>query len=103
MRSAKKGSKSMNLRQLDKTSYQKTRRLIDTMTIEMYQDITSALLHDSSPIKLASDIFDEWEIVAQSLYRNNNLSHREFLECITRIGYVLKKANKSLGLELDVE
>ena len=103
MKSAKKGSNNMNVRQLDKTSYQKTRRLIDTMTIEMYQDITSALLHDSSPIKLASDIFDVWEVVAQSLYENNNLTHREFLECITRIGYILEKANKALGVDCDVE
>ena len=103
MKSARKGSKSMNVRQLDNTSYPKTRRLIDTMTIEMYQYITSAILHDSSPIELASEIFDIWEVVAQSLYENNNLTHREFLTCITRIGYVLEQAYKSLGMELDVE
>lgn len=103
MKSARKGSKSMNVRQLDNTSYPKTRRLIDTMTIEMYQDITSAILHDSSPIELSSDIFDIWEKVAETLYENNNLTHREFLTCITRIGYVLEQAYKSLGMELDVE
>ena len=93
----------MNVRQLDNTSYPKTRRLIDTMTIEMYQDITSAILHDKSPIELASDIFDIWEVVAQSLYENNNLTHREFLTCITRIGHLLEEAYKSLGVEFDVE
>ena len=55
----------MNVRQLDNTSYPKTRRLIDTMTIEMYQDITSAILHDKSRIELASAIFDIWEVLAQ--------------------------------------
>ena len=93
----------MNVRQLDSTSYPKTRRLIDDMTIEMYQDITSGLLHDNSPLQLASDIFDIWEVVAQSLYDNNNLTHREFLTCITRIGHLLEEAYKALGVKFDVE
>lgn len=103
MESAKKGSNSMKVRQLTNTSYPKTRRLIDDMTIEMYQDITSGILHDNSPLQIASDIFDIWEVVAQSLYDNNNLTHRDFLTCITRIGQVLEEAYKSLGVECDVE
>lgn len=103
MESATKGSNSMKVRQLNNTSYPKTRRLIDDMTIEMYQDITSGILHDNSPLQIASDIFDIWEVVAQSLYDNNNLTHREFLTCITRIGQVLEQAYKSLGVECDVE
>lgn len=103
MESAKKGSNSMKVRQLNNTSYPKTRRLIDDMTIEMYQDITTGILHDDSPVQIASDIFDIWEVVAQSLYDNNNLTHREFLTCITRIGQVLEEAYKSLGVECDVE
>ena len=103
MRSAKKGSNSMKVRQLNKTSYPQTRRAIDDMTIEMYQDITSGLLHDNSPLQFASDICDIWEVVAQSLYDNNNLTHREFLTCITRIGHLLEEAYKSLGVECDVE
>lgn len=93
----------MKVRQLNNTSYPKTRRLIDDMTIEMYQDITTGILHDDSPIQIASDIFDIWEIVAQSLYDNTNLTHREFLTCITRIGQVLEEAYKSLGVEDYVE
>ena len=92
----------MKVRQLTETSYPKTRRLIDDMTIEMYQDITSAILHDNSPLQVASDIYDIWEVVAQSLYENNNLTHREFLICIKRIGIVIGKAYKALGVELDV-
>ena len=103
MRSAKKGSNSMKVRQLNKTSYPQTRRAIDDMTIEMYQDITSGILHDDSPLQIASDIFDIWELVAQSLYDNNNLTHRQFLTCITRIGQLLEEAYKSLGVECDVE
>lgn len=103
MESAKKRRKRMKVRQLNNTSYPKTRRLIDDMTIEMYQDITSGILHDNSPLQIASDIFDIWEVVAQSLYDNNNLTHREFLTCITRIGQVLEEAYKSLGVECDVE
>lgn len=103
MESAKKRRKRMKVRQLNNTSYPKTRRLIDDMTIEMYQDITSGILHDNSPLQIASDIFDIWEVVAQSLYDNTNLTHREFLTCITRIGQVLEQAYKSLGVEYDVE
>ena len=103
MRSAKKGSNSMKVRQLTETSYPKTRRLIDDMTIEMYQEITSSLLHDYSPLQIASDIKDVWEAVAQSLYDNTNLTHREFLTCIVRIIYVLDEAYKSLGVEWNVE
>lgn len=103
MESAKKRRKRMKVRQLNNTSYPKTRRLIDDMTIEMYQDITSGILHDNSPLQIASDIFDIWEVVAQSLYDNTNLTHREFLTCITRIGQVLEEAYKSLGVECDVE
>lgn len=103
MRSAKKGSNSMKVRQLSNTSYPKTRRLIDDMTIEMYQDITVGILHDKSPLQIASDIYDIWEVVAHSLYDNNNLTHREFLTCITRIRQVVEEAYTSLGLECDVE
>ena len=103
MESAKKRRKRMKVRQLTNTSYPKTRRLIDDMTIEMYQDITSGILHDDSPLQIASDIFDIWELVAQSLYDNNNLTHRQFLTCITRIGQLLEEAYKSLGVECDVE
>ena len=103
MRSAKKGSNSMEVRQLNSSSYLKTRRLIDDMTIEMYQDITSGLLHDNSPLQIASDIFDIWELVAQSLYENNYLTHKEFLKCMTRIWQVLEEAYKSLGVEFEVE
>ena len=93
----------MKVRQLNQTSYPKTRRLIDDMTIEMYQDITVGILHDDSPLQIASDIYGIWEVVAQSLYENNNLTHREFLTCITRIGHVLEEAYKSLGVESEVE
>ena len=103
MRSAKKGSNIMKVRQLNNTSYPKTRRLIDDMTIEMYQDITTDILHDYSPLQIASDIFDIWEVVVQSLYENNYLTHREFLTCITRIGHILEETYKSLGIECDVE
>ena len=103
MRSAKKGSNSMEVRQLNSSSYPKTRRLIDDMTIEMYQDITSGLLHDNSPLQIASDIIDIWEIVVQSLYDNNYLTHKEFLKCMTRILQVLEEAHKALGVEFEIE
>ena len=93
----------MNVKQLNSTSYPKTRRLIDDMTIEMYQDITLGILHDKSPLQIASDIFDIWEDVAQTLYYNDKLTHREFLTCITRIGIVLEEAYNSLGVEFEVK
>lgn len=92
----------MKVISLSTTSYPQTRRAIDDMTIEMYQEVTSALLHDDSPIKVASDIKDIWEFVAQSLYDNSNISHRQFLKCIARIVKVLEEAFASLGVE-DIE
>lgn len=89
----------MKVISLSTTSYPQTRRAIDDMTIEMYQEVTSALLHDDSPIKVASDIKDIWEVVAQSLYDNNNITHRQFLKCIARIVKVLEEAFESLGAE----
>ena len=93
----------MKVRQLSNTSYPKTRRLIDDMTIEMYQDITVGILHDKSPLQIASDIYDIWEVVAQSLYDNYNLTHREFLTCITCIRHLVEEAYTSLGVESEVE
>ena len=93
----------MEVRQLNSSSYPKTRRLIDDMTIEMYQDITSGLLHDNSPLQIASDIIDIWELVVQSLYDNTYLTHKEFLNCVTRILQVLEEAHKALGVEFEVE
>ena len=103
MRSAKKRRKSMKVKKLNSTSYPKTRRLIDDMTIEMYRDITTGLLNDNSPIQIAYDIKDVWEVVALSLYDNQQLKHREFLTCITRIYKLLELAYESLGVEFDVE
>ena len=93
----------MTVKMLNSTNYPKTRRLIDDMTIEMYQDITTGLLIDNSPLQIASDIMSIWEVVAQSLYDNEHLTHREFLTCITRIVKVLTSAYNSLGVEIDVE
>lgn len=93
----------MIVKQLNNTSYPKTRRLIDDMTIEMYKSITVAILHDESPLEIATEICDAWGIVAQSLYDNNNLTHKEFITCATRIGQVVEEAHNSLGVELDVE
>ena len=93
----------MKVKKLNNTSYSKTRRLIDDMTIEMYRDITSSLLHDSSPLQIASDIKDVWEVAALSLYDNEYLTHREFLNCITQIQKLLELAYRSLGIEFYVE
>lgn len=103
MRSAKKGSNSMIVKKLNTTSYPKTRRLIDDMTIDMYMGITVDILHDASPLEIATQIRDSWELVAQSLYENNYLTHKEFLKCMTRIWQVLEEAYKSLGVEFEVE
>lgn len=89
----------MKVRMLKDTSYPQTRRAIDDMTVEMYQDVVSGVLHDDNPLKVASDIKDIWEVVAQSLYDNNNISHRQFLKCIARIIKVLDEAFKSLGVD----
>lgn len=89
----------MKVRMLKDTSYPQTRRAIDDMTVEMYQDVVSAVLHDDSPIEVASSIKDIWELVADSLYDNTNITHRQFLKCMWRILKVLDEAFKSLGMD----
>ena len=103
MRSTKKGSNSMIVKKLNNTSYSKTRRLIDDMTIDMYKGITVDILHDASPLEIATHIQDSWDLVAQSLYDNNNLTHKEFIKCITRIGQVVEEAHKALGVGCVIE
>lgn len=99
MRSAKKRRKRMKVRQLTNTSYPQTRRAIDDMTIEMYQDVVSAVLHDASPIEVAYVIKDIWEVTSLSLYDNTNITHEQFLRCMCRIDKVLDEAFKSLGVD----
>lgn len=89
----------MKVRMLKDTSYPQTRRAIDDMTVEMYQDVVSAVLHDDSPIEVATSIKDIWELVADSLYDNTNITHRQFLKCMWRILKVLDEAFKSLGMD----
>lgn len=103
MRSAKKRRKRMKIKKLNTTSYPKTLILIDDITIKMYQDITSGLLHDNSPLQIGYDIKDIWESVTHSLYDNEQLTHREFLTCITQIQKLLELAYNSIGIEFDVE
>ena len=89
----------MKVRMLKDTSYPQTRRAIDDMTIEMYQDVVSGVLHDDSPIELATSIKDVWEVVAGSLYDNTNITHKQFTLCMCRILRVLDEAFKSLGVD----
>lgn len=89
----------MKVRTLKDTSYQQTRRAIDDMTVEMYQDVVSAVLHDDSPIEVATSIKDIWEVVADSLYDNTNINHKQFAKCMCRIFKVLDEAFKSLGVD----
>lgn len=89
----------MKVRQLTNTSYPQTRRAIDDMTIEMYQDVVSAVLHDESPIEVAYEIKDIWEVTSLSLYDNTNITHEQFLRCMCRISKVLDEAFKSLGVD----
>jgi len=74
-------------------------RLIDLTTIEMYQDITEALLHDTSPLELASQVIDIWEDIAMTLHDNYIITHQEYLSIIMRISELVEVCVKSLGVE----
>ena len=89
----------MKVRTLTDTSYPQTMRAIYDMTSEMYQDVVSAVLHDESPIEVATSIKDIWEVVADSLYDNTNINHRQFAKCMCRILKVLDETFKSLGVD----
>lgn len=92
----------MTVRNLGKGTYGKVIHSIDQMTIEMYQDITKGLLHDNSPVQLATDIFDIWECTAQTLYDNTEITHKQFLKAIVRINDLVETAQKSLGVEVSI-
>lgn len=89
----------MTVKPLNRMTYYKVCRTIDTMTIEMYQEITSALLHDASPIELATTLYDQWEMIAQTLYDNDEITHKQFLLAIKRIDHNLEMMFASLGVE----
>lgn len=94
-----KGVTIMTVRNLGKGNMGKVMREIHEMTIEMYQDITSAILHDESPVTIATDITDIWEVVAQTLYNNTELSHKQFLRAMVKINDLVELCYKSLGVE----
>ena len=71
---------------------------IDRLTIAMYRLITNAVLHDESPITLASEIQDFWECEAETLYDNSKINHREFEQSIMRICGIIKKCQQDLGV-----
>jgi hypothetical protein len=74
-------------------------RLIDQATIEMYQDITDALLHDTSPLELSCQVIDIWVEIAKTLHYNDNITHQEYLSIIMRISELVEVCLKSLGVE----
>lgn len=89
----------MTVKPLNRMTYYKVCRTLDQMTIEMYQEITSALLHDASPIELATELHDTWEMVAQTLYENDEITHKQCVLALNRIGRTLMQAFASLGVE----
>lgn len=89
----------MTVKPLNRMTYYKVARAIDEMTIEMYQEITSALLHDASPIELATELYDQWEMVAQTLYENDEITHKQCVLAIERINRLLGQMFASLGVE----
>ena len=71
---------------------------IDRLTISMYRLITNAILHDESPITLATEIQDFWECEAETLYDNTLINHREFENSIMRICSIIKRCQDDLGV-----
>lgn len=71
---------------------------IDRLTVSMYRLITNAILHDESPITLATEIQDFWECEAETLYDNTLITHREFEQSIMRICSIIKRCQDDLGV-----
>lgn len=71
---------------------------IDRLTVSMYRLITNAILHDESPITLATEIRDFWECEAETLYDNTLINHREFEHSIMRICSIIKRSQDDLGV-----
>ena len=71
---------------------------IDRLTISMYRLITDALLHDSNPTELATEVKDFWESEAETLYDNNEINHREFEHALDRICHLIVRCQADLGV-----
>lgn len=89
----------MTVKPLNNMSYYAVCRTIDNKTIEMYQEITAQLLCGTNPRELATTLYDQWEIMAKTLYDNDQITHKQFALAINRIIHHLELMCESLGVE----
>lgn len=89
----------MTVKPLNRLSFYKLNCTIDTCTIEMYHDITQCLLHDASPIELATEIHDTWSMMAQTIYENDTITHKQCVLALNRISRTVNQMFDALGVE----
>lgn len=89
----------MTVKPLNHMTYYAVCRTIDSMTIKMYQEITAQLLCGTNPQELATTLYDQWEIMANTLYDNDQITHKQFALAVNRINHYLELMCKSLGVE----
>lgn len=88
----------MTVKPLNRLSFYKLNRTIDQCTIEMYHDITKCLLYDASPLELATELHDTWEMMAQTIYENDLITHKQCTLAIMRIARTIEQMFDALGV-----
>lgn len=88
----------MSAKPLNRLSFYKLNREIDKCTIEMYHDITKCLLYDASPLDLATKVFDTWEMMAQTIYENDLITHKQCILAVMRIARTVDQMLDALGV-----
>lgn len=89
----------MTVKPLNRLSYYKLNRTIYQCTIEMYRDMTKRLLKDASPLELATEYHDKWEMMSQTVLENDLITHIQCLSALVRIARTVTQMMDSLGVD----
>lgn len=89
----------MTVKPLNHLSYCKLNRTIYQCTIQMYSDMTKRLLKDVSPLELATEYHDKWEIMAQTVLENDLITHKQCLSALVRISRTVTQMMDALGVD----
>lgn len=84
-------------------SYEIAIKRIKDMETEMYRDILIQVLRDKSPLYLASDYIQEWEIISQSLENNRIITKDMKYILMDIINCICKQMINALGVPMPSE
>lgn len=89
----------MKVKPLNRLPYYQLNRTIYQTTIQMYRDMTKRLLKDASPLELATEYYDKWEMMAQTVWENDLITHRQCVSVMGRIARTVTQMMDALGVD----